>query len=162
MSRLPSFSRRCRVAWLAAVACAVLVLPGLSRSQPPSKQQQISELEKHIADLQKKLEELKHGETALSAARPITLADIEAWPGIHGSTLSPDGQWFVYRAGPANGDDEVIVRQTRGDKEYRFPAGKAGVGSLVFSHDSKWLAFSINPPSRIDEPMKNFQFISIT
>src|SRR5437879_7440504 len=76
MSQLHPFSRRCCPLWLAAVACVLLALPGMSHSQPPNKQQQIAELEQQLADLQKKLEDLKRGDAAVKAPRPIAMADI--------------------------------------------------------------------------------------
>ena len=56
--------------------------------------------------------------------RPIELADIMAWKGISGTALSDNGEWFGYRIGPAEGDSEVIIRQTKGDKEYKFSVGE--------------------------------------
>jgi dipeptidyl aminopeptidase/acylaminoacyl peptidase len=146
VSKLHPFSRRWCVLWLGAVAFGLLILPSLSHSQQPGRDQQISELQKQIAELQKKLDELKGDGSAAKGARPIAMADILSWNGVHGTALSPDGQWFAHRVGPADGNDELIVHQTKGDKEYRFPVGQAGGGTLTFSNDSKWLAFTTNPP----------------
>ena len=107
-----------------------------------------SALEKQVAELQKRIDELKGGQIA-AKGRAIGLADIEAWNGIHGIALSHDGQWFAHRVGPANGNDELIVRQTKGDKEYRFNVGKSGGGiTLTFSHDAKWLAYTSNTSAK--------------
>ena len=46
-----------------------------------------------------------------------------AWKRIQGSALSRDGKWLAYRAVPNEGEGEVVVRQTQGDKEYKFPGG---------------------------------------
>jgi dienelactone hydrolase len=146
VSKLHPLSRHFCVLWLAVVACGLLALPSLSHSQQTSKEQQISELEKQLADLQKKLEELKRGGTDAKAPRPIAMADILSWRSIHGVALSPDGQWFAHRTGPADGNDELIIHQTKGDKEYRFLAGSTGGGTQLYSHDSKWLAFTTNAP----------------
>lgn len=139
-------SRRWWAGCLVAALFGLLLVSGL-RSEPPDRNGQIAELEKQLADLNKKLAELKAAETS-KAPRPIGMADIAAWKGLRGTALSPDGQWFAYRIGPAEGDGEVVLRQTKGDKEYKFPAGDTGQvgGPLTFSHDSKWLAFTINPP----------------
>jgi dipeptidyl aminopeptidase/acylaminoacyl peptidase len=125
----------------------MLLLPLPSRSQGPERDQQIAALEKQLAELKKKLAELKAAE-APRTPRPIGMKDMANWRGLRGTALSPDGQWFAYRVGPAEGDGEVIVRQTHGDKEHKFPAGEMGAfgGPLTFSHDSKWLAFPVNPP----------------
>jgi len=83
--------------------------------------------------------------------RPIELKDILAWKSIGSSVLSNDGQWFAYSLSPNKGDSEVIVRQTKGDKEYKFPIGEAprfASGAVSFSEDSKWLAFTIYPTEK--------------
>ena len=79
--------------------------------------------------------------------RPIELKDILAWKSIGSSVLSNNGQWFAYRLSPNKGDSEVIVRQTKGKKEHKFPIGQAprfASGAISFSEDSLWLAFMIN------------------
>ncbi|HEY3380849.1 MAG TPA: prolyl oligopeptidase family serine peptidase [Vicinamibacterales bacterium] len=95
---------------------------------------------------------------------PITMADILAWKSINGPVLSHDGKWLAYRLSPTEGDSEVVVRQTQGEKEYRFgcgdvsavaggaggPAGPGGRSSdsLAFSGDSAWVAFSVAPTKK--------------
>ena len=56
--------------------------------------------------------------------RPIELADIMAWKGISATALSENGEWFGYRVGPLEGESEVVIRQTKGDKEYKFSIGE--------------------------------------
>jgi dipeptidyl aminopeptidase/acylaminoacyl peptidase len=74
--------------------------------------------------------------------------DIPQWRSTRGGELSDDGHWFACRIGPADGDGEVIVRQTRGDKAYKFPVGgPQGGGNITFSHESKWCAFIAGPPA---------------
>jgi len=97
-----------------------------------------------------------------AAKRPMQLADVLAWKNINTAVVSNDGRWFAYRLSPIEGDSEVVVRQTQGDKEYTFGVGDirggaggggrggapAAVSSLAFSDDSKWAAFSIAPTRR--------------
>jgi dipeptidyl aminopeptidase/acylaminoacyl peptidase len=84
--------------------------------------------------------------------RPIEIADILNWKRIQTPTASADGQWFAYRLAAAEGDNEVILRRTTDNKELKFPAGEAqgfaAASSLVFSDDSKWLAFTTNPTAK--------------
>ena len=106
---------------------------------------------------------------AQAQQRPIELADIMAWKGINGTALSENGEWFGYRIGPAEGDSEVIIRQTKGDKEYKFSVGEIpqapaifGPGDLAnlpvtgpavaFSSDGKYAVFSVFP-SRAEAAM---------
>lgn len=80
--------------------------------------------------------------------RPIEMDDILAWKSIRGGDVSNDGNWFAYTRSPNEGDSEVIIRATKGDKEYKFPAGEiSGYGGarLSFSDNSKWVAFTIQP-----------------
>jgi dipeptidyl aminopeptidase/acylaminoacyl peptidase len=81
--------------------------------------------------------------------RPIeTLKDILAWKSIRSATVSNNGQWFAYNLSPTEGDSEVIIKQTRGEKEYRFPIGEAArsaFGGISFSEDSKWVGYTVYP-----------------
>ncbi len=86
---------------------------------------------------------------APAAPRPIGLQDILGWKSIAGASLSDDGQWFIYRLSPQEGESEVVIRRTKDDKEYRFPVGQASGfasrSSLAVSADSKWAAFLTYP-----------------
>src|SRR5262249_55021684 len=73
-----------------------------------------------------------------AAKRPLTVDDIAAFKSLGVTTLSPDGQWLAYRMGPQEGDADVIVRSTSGDKEMKFPVGQ-GNGAFSFSDDSAWI-----------------------
>lgn len=87
--------------------------------------------------------------SALKKPRPIeTLEDILAWKSIRAATVSNNGQWFAYNLSPTEGDSEVIIRQTKGEKEYRFPIGEAArsaFGGISFSEDSKWVGYTVYP-----------------
>ena len=63
-------------------------------------------------------------EDSIKAPRAIEIEDILAWKNIGSTALSNNGEWFAYRVAPNKGDSEVIIRQTKGDKEYVFPAGE--------------------------------------
>ena len=94
--------------------------------------------------------------------RPIELGDIMAWKGINATALSENGEWFGYRIGPLEGDSEVVIRQTKGDKEYKFSIGEIptpppNVGpidpssipptgpAVAFSSDGRYAAFTVYP-----------------
>ena len=97
------------------------------------------------------------------AVRALELADIIAWKTIGATTLSNDGQWFGYRLAPGEGDAQVILRRTTGDRELTFDIGEVptpppaegggppqdgGAGAreaVTFSDDSKWAAFTTYP-----------------
>ena len=57
---------------------------------------------------------------------PFDLEDILAFRAIGLTQLSPNGQWLAYRLSPLEGDSEVILRATSGDKEMKFPVGEGG------------------------------------
>ncbi len=90
----------------------------------------------------------KEEKAAPSAPRPIELLDILAWKSISSTALSTDGQWFAYRLSPIEGDGEVIIRQTKGPKVYRFPAGETRFGPISFSEDAKYCAFAVYPTAK--------------
>ena len=82
-----------------------------------------------------------------AAKRPLTVQDIAAFKSLGVTTLSPDGQWLAYRMGPQEGDADVIVRSTSGDKEMKFPVGQ-GNGAFTFSDDSAWIGIATYPTKR--------------
>src|SRR4051794_3571942 len=53
---------------------------------------------------------------AVKAPLPLGMADILAWKNIRGPRLSPDGQWLAYWLVPNEGDGELVLRKTLGDK----------------------------------------------
>src|SRR5215813_9065281 len=94
--------------------------------------------------------------------RPIELADIMAWKGISATALSENGEWFGYRIGPTEGDSDVVIRQTKGDKGYKFSIGEVPAPpvlfgppdpstlpvagpAVAFSSDGKFAAFTMYP-----------------
>jgi dipeptidyl aminopeptidase/acylaminoacyl peptidase len=106
--------------------------------------------------------EQKPEATAVAAAAPraMELADVIAWKNVGATAIAHNGRWMAYRMSPMEGDSEVFVKATDGDKVYKFPVGEApsmgsGAGgpgggaapsaSLGFSEDSKWVAFMVYP-----------------
>ena len=104
--------------------------------------------------------------TGQTQQRSIELADIMAWKSISASALSENGEWFAYRIGPTEGDSEVIIRQAKGDKEYKFSIGEVPAPpaifspqdlanqpvtgpAVAFSSDAKYAAFTVYP-SRVE------------
>jgi hypothetical protein len=101
-----------------------------------------------------------------AARRPLELEDVIAWRTIGATALSNDGQWFAYRVGSSEGDAQVVVRNTQSGKEQKFaigdplgggigaapapgaPAADAAPSAVMFSDDSKWLAFASFPMKR--------------
>ena len=101
-------------------------------------------------------------EQASAERRSLELADIIAWKTISATTVSHDGQWFGYRLAPGEGDAQVVLRQTTGDREMKFdigepPTAQGGGGGgapgaapaanapVQFSDDGKWAAFATYP-----------------
>ena len=76
------------------------------------------------------------------ARRAFDLEDILAFRAIGVTTLSANGQWLAYRLSPLQGDSDVVVRATSGDKEMTFPVGEGAGGAATFSGDSNWIAIT--------------------
>jgi len=92
---------------------------------------------------------------ARSPTKQMQPADLKAWKSIRGSVLSNDGKWFAYVLAPNEGDATLIVKSTGADaKETSYPIGSAGGAGgfgggapVSISGDSRWLAYTINPPA---------------
>jgi tetratricopeptide (TPR) repeat protein len=80
-----------------------------------------------------------------SGQRPIEMRDILGWKTINFSAASVDGSWFAYRLAPAEGNSEVVFKQLKGEKEYRFPIGESprGMADIAFSEDAAWAAYQL-------------------
>ncbi|MFZ6801126.1 S9 family peptidase [Undibacterium sp. Di24W] len=76
-----------------------------------------------------------------SVPRAVEIADMAAWKGISAAAISANGQWGAWRISESEGDANVVVKSLNGKEEYSFPAGQ-GAGSLEFSDDGLWLAFT--------------------
>src|SRR3954447_5372787 len=93
----------------------------------------------------------------------LKVQDVVAWRRIESPIVSNDGQWFAYKSAQIEGDFELILTHLPDGKEQRFGIGEVdrpnpflSVGApppsgpphdLVFSEDSKWLAFEQHPNS---------------
>lgn len=122
--------------WLALAGLVLVMLPAMTALDRPVLQTETG----------------RAAQEAAAAPRAIGLQDILAWKSIGAAELSSDGNWFLYRLSPIEGESEMVVRETKGDKEHRFPIGEAprfgpsaGTG---FSADAKWAAFLSYPDSK--------------
>jgi len=101
---------------------------------------------------------IQREKSASQEPRPIEIEDILAWKSIRNTAVSNDGKWFAYRLSPNEGNSEVIIRQTKGENEYRFPGGEApsrsSSGDISFSEDSKWIAYTIYPEEKEEKESK--------
>lgn len=130
------------------LAGAALLAACLCSAEPvradTERDKQIKDLEQQLADLNKKLADLK-APPKPAAKKPLTVKDLTTWRTILRAALSRDGTWFAYSLARPEGKSELVVRQTRGDKEHRVTGL---VFNQTFSHDGKWLAFtSMTTPS---------------
>ncbi|MFO0880356.1 MAG: prolyl oligopeptidase family serine peptidase [Gemmataceae bacterium] len=128
---------------------------GAAPAQPAPtdpRTKEIQELETKLAQLQQKLATLK-ADDPTKGKQPLQLKDLTSWRSLGRSVLSRDGKWFAVGQQGMEGKAEVIARQTQGDKVHSFK-DLEGYGSINFSADSKWVAFSVVPrrPSSRPQP----------
>jgi len=103
--------------------------------------------------------------TAQPAKRPLTHSDYDSWRTIQAQQLSRDGKFVAYAFMPQDGDGEIVVRNIATGNEWRAPRGhrpptpppddvsnlgefQAGQARLirpVFTADSRFVVFSIEP-----------------
>ena len=134
----------------AALVLFAGVVATLRADDPPKgRDREVADIEKQLADLQKKLDALKGkgASTPAGAKKPLTLAEVDTWRAVRGTALSPDGKWFAHRVGASEGETELILRNSADGKETKFPGG-GGFGGTMFSLDSKWFAFTYTPPTK--------------
>jgi len=98
--------------------------------------------------------------------RPITHSDYDSWRTIQGPQISRDGKFVAYAFMPEDGDGEIVVRNVASGAEWRAPRGyhppvpppddpganiaefqaaQARLVRPVFTADSRFIVFSIEP-----------------
>ena len=111
--------------------------------------------------------------TQVSAATPapasgdpkkvLTLADYGRWNRITQTAISPDGKWMSYAYQPNDGDVTLYVKEIDGSRLHTIAAGAppaagggggggfggGGAATPVFSDDSRWVGYYVNPPGRV-------------
>jgi len=105
--------------------------------------------------------------TAKPALKTLNLDDYSGWNRIGNTAISRDGKWMTFAYTPNEGGDPVLhVKSLDTDKEYVIAVGAAAGGGgragggrgaasggaanggSVFSEDSHWAAYMVNPPGR--------------
>jgi dipeptidyl aminopeptidase/acylaminoacyl peptidase len=71
--------------------------------------------------------------------------DLSKWNYIRGNTnsMSPDGKWMAWSAGPTEGDLQLIIRKTIDTTNFIYPIGATPTGAS-FSKDGKFAAFKVS------------------
>lgn len=101
-----------------------------------------------------------------STKRPLTHQDYDSWRSIQAPQISRDGKYIAYAFMPQDGDGEVVARNVSSGTEWRAPRGyrppvpppddpganvaefqaaQARLVRPVFTADSRFLVFSIEP-----------------
>lgn len=72
----------------------------------------------------------------------ITWKDIPSWQYIRtfNSSISPDGQWLTWVAGPTKGDLTLTVKKTQDTLAYAFPVGATST-TAEFSKNGQYMAY---------------------
>jgi len=93
---------------------------------------------------------------AQTAKKPITQDVYDSWRAMSGPSLSQDGKWTAYTAGPVVGDGDLVVRSTSASTEFKVTRGFTGrpqmqpnadststftAAPAQFSGDSRFVAF---------------------
>ncbi len=99
--------------------------------------------------------------------KALSIDDYGRWKTIASVAMSDDGQWACYIYRPREGDANLYVRHLDSEKLYTINIGSQGAGGRgagvgaplgpgaggggggpMFSDDSHWIAYFINPPAR--------------
>ncbi|CAN5793120.1 prolyl oligopeptidase family serine peptidase [soil metagenome] len=91
-----------------------------------------------------------------AARKSVEIEDVVAWKTVSTTAISNNGEWFAFRVAPQEGDAELTIRNVASGKETKFPLGEVGApggagggalagGTIQFSDDSKWIAFTTTP-----------------
>ncbi|MFZ6818205.1 alpha/beta hydrolase family protein [Undibacterium sp. Ji22W] len=85
--------------------------------------------------------------------RPVDIADMAAWKAINSVVVSANGAWAAWRLAEADGDANMVVKSLSDKEEYVFPAGQ-GTGTIEFSEDGQWMAFTAHMTKKEQDAAK--------
>ena len=89
----------------------------------------------------------------LAPKRPLDHSAYDTWRSISGTTFSRNGEWLLYRIGPAVGDGEITVRNAATGAEHKIPRGSIGAR---FTHDGKYVIATVLPAkAEVDQAKKD-------
>src|SRR5215203_4663973 len=139
--------RRIHGRWPLMLALALVVVPA---TQAPSQ-----------AATQASAVSPSSGGSRGDPKKVLTLADYGRWNRITQTAISPDGKWMSYAYQPNDGDITLYVKEIDGAKLYTIAAGAppaaggggggfggGGAATPVFSDDSRFVGYYVNPPGR--------------
>ena len=93
----------------------------------------------------------------------LNLEDYGRWSRINSAAISPNGKWGTFTYAPNEGEPTLHVKALDGDKDYTVSLGTAGGAGRaggaagrgggggnapMFSDDSKFIAYYVNPADR--------------
>lgn len=81
--------------------------------------------------------------------RPLTHDDYDGWKSLRGQTYTQDGAWVAFQIEPQWGDGALAIKQTTGDKAYRYDFGSGA----KFSADGRFALFTAGK-SKVEERAK--------
>src|SRR5688572_15475645 len=89
----------------------------------------------------------------LIVKRPLDHSAYDTWRSISGTSFSRNGEWLLYRIGPAVGDGEITVRNTATGAEHKIPRGSLGAR---FTYDGKYVIATVVPAkAEVDQAKKD-------
>ena len=84
--------------------------------------------------------------------RPLTHEDYDSWKSIERASISVDGGWILYLETPQDGEADLVVKNLKTNKVYRYTIGYSGEGTdsekearPQFSYNSSHVVFLISP-----------------
>jgi dipeptidyl aminopeptidase/acylaminoacyl peptidase len=87
----------------------------------------------------------------LAQKKALQLEDYDQWHRIVSVALSDDGQWMTYGLRPNGGDDTLKVKDLN---DHKVVHSIPFAGRPVFSENSQWLAYIIQPNEKEQEKLK--------
>ncbi len=135
----------------------LLIIPPPGKTLSPAVSATANSPERQSAASTEAAEIIQPTPEQATKLRPVELADILAWKNISFASLTPDGNWLVYQLTPNEGDSELVIRQVKGEKEYRFSRGEVArpqvrgpeatpsSAEIIIADNSRYVAFLVYP-----------------